>query len=602
MVKKVRKTRKVRQGFSFYWWILGLYAAPGKRYLVWQGFHAIFAGLEPVAVVYVTAKFVAEVARVITAANGQQSQAVFWLWMLALILLLSRIVYGIDQLIQTKYKNAIEVILDTEMFAKMYALSQEQFDNEAFNAQLSKATQGMFSSRSFLNNVTSLISAVFRFISAMLVITATAPIVGLIIVSTLIPLLIVEFKANNRRQKDMEASDRDWRITARTRWILQDPTRMPEIRLLGCYGKLVDIWKLHNRKVFSREMETDRKTLTARTITDVLDNAGHVLANLWFLRLAVQGSLTLDRFLFLRGLLDETTSAGNMMVTSLQGMHEASLNFANLKAVLETKPAITDGQTRLEAPEGLSISFDNVSFRYPDSDKDVLKNINFSIAADEKVALVGENGAGKSTIIKLLLRQYLPTQGEIRVNGVPIAQLQIASYYQHISTLVQDFSLIEHLTIKENIAFGATNVKVDDQAIKAAATLAGADGFIEKLPHGYDQRLLNTFEDGSEVSGGQVQRLGIARALIRDSALLILDEPTSAIDAKAEYTIFKNIYEAHEGKATIIISHRFSTVRKANHIIVLDEGSIVEQGTHEQLITNDNLYKDLFDKQAEGYR
>ena len=230
-----------------------------------------------------------------------------------------------------------------------------------------------------------------------------------------------------------------------------------------------------------------------------------------------------------------------------------------------------------------------------------MNNVSLDIKSNSKIALVGKNGAGKSTIVKLLLRQYLPTSGQILVNGRDIQSLAINSFYDRVSTLMQNFSLIEHLSIAENIRLSVNKHLTLDE-IREASKKSGADDFIKKLRHGYDQRMLNVYEDGSELSGGESQRISLARTLVRQSDLLILDEPTSAIDAKGELEFFNNVYESHRGKATLIVSHRFSTVRTADTIIVLDGGAIVDFGSHAELMQRGGPYKEMFDIQAEGYK
>jgi ATP-binding cassette subfamily B protein len=214
---------------------------------------------------------------------------------------------------------------------------------------------------------------------------------------------------------------------------------------------------------------------------------------------------------------------------------------------------------------------------------------------------VGENGAGKTTLIKLLLRQYAPSSGEILVNGIRIQDLQQDAYYRFISNLSQDFLMVNHLTIRDNLLMGLGH-QSSDKDIQQALELAGADTIIKNLEHALEQRLDPSFADGTGLSGGQNQRLGVARALLRGGDLMILDEPTSAIDAKAEYSIFNNIYKYHGTRTTLIVSHRFSTVRKAEKIIVMDGGKITEYGSHKELIEYGGLYKEMFETQAEGYR
>jgi ATP-binding cassette subfamily B protein len=420
-------------------------------------------------------------------------------------------------------------------------------------------------------------------------------------ISALLPLLIVQIKINHRRDNDETENDQDWRIMSRTGWVLTDPTRMPEIRLLGSYTKLVQIWKYHKERIFNKELQTTKVSVVSLSTAESVSLAGELFSNIWFLRMAMAGTLSLESFLFLRGLLQQSTSSGNALASTIQSVHKNFIEVKNLRVILESKPLIVDGTIELPQSESLYIQFKNVCFQYPNEKNLSLNNVSLDIKSNSKIALVGKNGAGKSTIVKLLLRQYLPTSGQILVNGRDIQSLAINSFYDRVSTLMQNFSLIEHLSIAENIRLGVNKHLTLDE-IREASKKSGADDFIKKLRHGYDQRMLNVYEDGSELSGGESQRISLARTLVRQSDLLILDEPTSAIDAKGELAFFNNVYESHRGKATLIVSHRFSTVRTADTIIVLDGGAIVDFGSHAELMQRGGLYKEMFDIQAEGYK
>ncbi|HLC83974.1 MAG TPA: ATP-binding cassette domain-containing protein, partial [Bacteroidia bacterium] len=264
--------------------------------------------------------------------------------------------------------------------------------------------------------------------------------------------------------------------------------------------------------------------------------------------------------------------------------------------ILSNKPVTFD-----EQPKPPIIEFKNVSFKYPDSKRFILKNFNLTIGSGEKVALVGENGAGKSTLIKLILRFYDATEGEILINGTNIKEVDLKTWHQQIGALFQDFIKYQ-FTFKENIIYGDIAKRNDAVAIKEAIKKAGADSFLGNLPKGTDQIVGKTFEEGVDLSGGQWQKLALARAFFRDAPILILDEPTSAIDAKAEYEIFQKVGELQKDKTVIIISHRFSTVRNADRILVLEGGKIVEEGDHKELMEKKGLYEELFTLQAQGYK
>jgi ATP-binding cassette subfamily B protein len=586
---------------DFYFWAFKTALVPGRRFIVWQVIEAFYRGVEPIAQVFLAANFISELVKLISKDGGSQTSAYLWLGLMASLALLSIILRRLNALINSKYEFLLQMHVEQSLTEKVYALSQPQFDEELFNLKLSKAMMGKDSVIDILRKFLDIISASFGFFISIITITVKAPIVGLVMILALLPLLIVQVKINHRRDNDETANDKDWRIMSRTGWVLTDPTRMPEIRLLGSYAKLVQIWKYHKQRIFYKELQTTKVSVVSLSTAESVSLAGELFSNIWFLRMAMAGTLTLEGFLFLRGLLQQSTSSGNALASTIQSVHKNFIEVKNLRVILESKPLIVDGTDELPQSESLYIQFKNVCFHYPNEKTLSLNNVSFDIESNSKIALVGKNGAGKSTIVKLLLRQYLPTSGQILINGRDIQSLAINSFYDRVSTLMQNFSLIEHLSIADNIRLGVNKPLTIDE-IREASKKSGADDFIKKLRHGYDQRMLNVYEDGSELSGGESQRISLARTLVRQSDLLILDEPTSAIDAKGELEFFNNVYESHRGKATLIVSHRFSTVRTADIIIVLDTGKIVDFGSHEALMQRGGLYKEMFDIQAEGYK
>jgi ABC-type multidrug transport system fused ATPase/permease subunit len=300
-------------------------------------------------------------------------------------------------------------------------------------------------------------------------------------------------------------------------------------------------------------------------------------------------------------MIDQLNGNAVGFVINFGEMYEDNLYIDHYFEVLELPKKIEEVKKpvvfkKLKPPQ---IEFKNVSFRYPKGPS-VLKDVSFIIKPEENVAFVGPNGAGKSTIIKLICRFYDVDKGEILVNGVNIKKLKLANWYKFMGTLFQDF-VQYHFTVRENIALGDPT-KQDEKLIREAAKKSGAYDFIEKLPKGFDQILGREFKKGEELSIGQWQELAIARAFYEEAPLLILDEPTSSIDAETEYRIFNNLQKAYREKTLILVSHRFSTVRNANKIFVIENGEITERGTHRELLSLKGKYAKMFELQAKGYQ
>jgi ATP-binding cassette subfamily B protein len=246
-------------------------------------------------------------------------------------------------------------------------------------------------------------------------------------------------------------------------------------------------------------------------------------------------------------------------------------------------------------------SFENVGFKYPNSEKWANRNLNFDLKVGEKLALVGENGSGKTTLVKLLARLYDPDEGRILLDGVDLKEYNLVELREHIGVIFQDFQKF-NFTAGDNIAVGDIASREELPELERAAYQSLADTVIEKLPLKYDQPLGRRFAKGIELSGGEWQKVALARAYLREADVLILDEPTAALDARAEYEVFRRFAELTKGKTAILISHRFSTVRMADRILVLDKGQMLEIGTHEELLEKNGRYSELFYLQAEGYR
>lgn len=364
--------------------------------------------------------------------------------------------------------------------------------------------------------------------------------------------------------------------------------------------KKIDI--LNRRFYYGQERELKRFNgfvLPAQLLETVGTSIGSIFLVVELLRRVIG----LDRYLFLSGALLRISTSLNNIFGILTRMQQSFLFMDDFYAIMERTPKIVDkpDATILKAGDAPEITFERVSFTYPGSEKPVFQNLNFTIKPGERLAIVGENGAGKTTLIKLLMRFYRPLSGRILIDGIDLQDIAIDSWYSQLATLFQDFNRYP-FSISENIELARPEFMGDKKRLEHAARLSNVDTIVKNYKHGWETVLDNSFEKGVEPSGGQWQRVALARAFYRQANVLILDEPTAAIDAKAEYDIFNNIFAEYKGKTAIIVSHRFSTVRKADRILVFEHGKVIEDGTHKELMKLNSQYADMFNKQAEGYR
>ena len=373
--------------------------------------------------------------------------------------------------------------------------------------------------------------------------------------------------------------------------------------------KLLQLGKLFVQRyvdIFKNIYKEDKSLVLRRGfwgyVLGLLASAAFYFAYGWVGFAAIAGTITIGQMTMYIAQFRLGQNAVTSSLTAVNGMYEDNLYLSNLSEYLSHKvPEQTGSKTR--GPDsGAGILFENVSFNYPGSENPALHNINLHIRPGESLAIVGENGSGKTTLIKLLTRLYVPTEGKIFLEGLELSAWDIDTLRQKIGVIFQDFSRYQ-LIVGENIGIGdVKNIDQDDH-IADAARKGMADVFIRDLPAGYKTQLGTWFKDGKELSGGQWQKIALSRAFMRNQAdILILDEPTAAIDAKAEAEIFEHFRELTANKISIIISHRFSTVRRANYIVVLDQGEILERGSHTELLHLDGQYATLFKLQAKGYQ
>ena len=382
-----------------------------------------------------------------------------------------------------------------------------------------------------------------------------------------------------------------------------------EIKLFGLsrwlterYAKLADAFYAANRSLSIRHS-------VVSTLLTTIGTLGYYGAYGVIIYLTVigyrspAGLFTIGVLTFLAGSFQQSRDLIQRVLLGTSQIYEQSLYLADLFTFFEMQPSIVskDGARPVPSPIREGFEFRDVGFRYPGSDVWAARHLTFRLGVGERLALVGENGAGKTTLTKLLARLYDPDEGTILLDGVDLRDYDVASLHRNIGVIFQDFVRYAFL-LKENIGVGEIGAVEDAERIRAAAERSLASVVAQRFEKGYDQMLGRRFEEGIELSGGEWQKVALARAYLREAQVLILDEPTASLDARAEYEVFLRFAELTKGKAAVLISHRFSTVRMADRILVLEKGEIIEQGTHEELVLKGGTYSELFKLQAAGYR
>ena len=376
-----------------------------------------------------------------------------------------------------------------------------------------------------------------------------------------------------------------------------------ELKLFGLGPFLVGRYKVLSDELHRQNVGLARRKLLFGAALTLLGTLGYYGGLAFVIYQTVVGSLTIGQLTLLAGAIAGASTGIQAVFSTFAQIADQALFLTDLVDFFAVEPTIRSKPNALVAPRPIrqGIEFKNVSFAYPGSRRKILSSVNMRIEPHERIALVGENGQGKTTIVKLLTRLYDPSEGQILLDGVDLREYNLEDLWKEIGVIFQDFVHYE-MTVSENIGVGRIEDAHNPFRIRAAAMKTFAEKVIQKLPKGYDQPLGCRFEGGVDLSGGEWQKIALARAYLRDAQLLVLDEPTAALDARAENEVFERFSDLTAGKMALLISHRFSTVRMADRILVLQKGGIAEQGQHDQLVKDGGLYAEMYELQAASYR
>lgn len=516
----------------------------------------------------------------------------------------SSIFYGINQsYLDYLLRNRLQMGLMQKFLAKTASLDMVYLDNSDTQIHIAKVRESyQWKIPDFVRHWAYLFRNIIGIVSALIALSPLGILAPMLVLAFALPRSYFRVRHGNFVWSMFGSGAPKIRRFWYFQYLLSNPFSIVETRIFGSQKTLLEKLKETQEELYKinkKPIDNFLKVVLSMPLLECI--AIFLLATFIFIPQFRLGIITIGTFSFIISnlgyLSDSVASASGILGDLYENSFHASafmelLNYP--KAVQEIKNPIIFKE--IKAPK---IEFRNVSFKYSNGPY-VLNNLNFTINPKENWAVVGENGAGKTTIIKLLCRFYDVTEGEILINGNNIKNLQLENWYKHIGTLFQDFVRF-NFTVRDNITLGDPGKK-DSNLMKRAAELSGSDTFIKELPGGYDQILGKSFDDGIDLSTGQWQKLAIARAIYQNAPVLILDEPTSAIDAISEYEIFENLHKIYKDKTLILVSHRFSTVRNADKIIVLEKGKVSEEGSHEELMENNKMYYKMFTTQAKGYK
>lgn len=602
------KIRHVFAAFASLPRVLGLVWATDKRLTFAMAFISVARGFIPAISVFITKQLIDSVVRAIF------THVTTLVWILVAVQLAVNLLNSlmttlsniVQQLLQEKVSNRVQLLI----LEKANTLDLAFFEDAEFYDKLRRASdEANYKPVQMISQTFDLVRSMITLFSMILLLVQLAWWLAAIVMVLPVPSFIANSRYGWIGYYRMRRESPERRKSLYYIHIMTHDQYNKEIKLFSLGHYFIQRF----RRLAEHFFEESKNILVRRYLTSLVWTSLSLVANAGiYIYVALQ---TVARHITLGGLTLYTQTAlqvGNSFQSVLDGIsntYENNLFVNTLFEFLEYKPVIMsppepEPMMNANASQGLEIEFRNVSFTYPGKDPETqaaLKNVSFIISAGEAIALVGRNGAGKTTLVKLLTRLYDPDEGEILVGGRTIKEYDLKILRQEIGVIFQDY-VSYYLTARENVGIGSIDDVENMALIKSAAAKSGARQVIEELADGYETQLGRWWDDGTQLSGGQWQKLALARAFMRKARILILDEPTSSLDARAEYEVFTRFRELTAGKTAIFISHRFSTVRLADRIFVFENGKVIESGSHAELMTLDGHYAELFNLQAEAYR
>jgi ATP-binding cassette, subfamily B, bacterial len=509
----------------------------------------------------------------------------------------------IRNITQQLLQNSVAMRIQLMVMEKAASLDLSFYEDPASYDLLRRAqTDSINRPVMMISTAFGLVQTLLTFVSMIAVLIVVSPLLALLALVSPIPAFVADTRYGWRGYNIARWGSRLLRRMTYLVNLVTTDSYAKEVKLFGLGGYFIDRYRLIANTFYASQ----RAQVAKRYITGFAwGNLSTIATSLTYLYVALQavvGRLTLGDLSYYTIAAQSVQGSIQGILGGFSGMYEHNLYLNNLYELMEARSSMPVTSTPVKVPQPMrgEITFDNVTFAYPGAEKPALINLSFTVKAGETLAVVGRNGAGKTTLFKLICRLYDPSEGRILIDGIDIRDFEPADLRAQIGAMFQDYVTYQ-ATASENIGLGNVSDIADRDAIEAAGKQAGADELIAGLPQGYDTALGKWFDSGVNLSGGEWQKVALARAFMRDAKILLLDEPTSALDAQAEYDLFERLRSLTRGRTAVYISHRFSTVRRADRIVFLEHGTLVEEGTHEELMRLSGRYARLFRMQASAY-
>ncbi|GAA0261127.1 ABC transporter ATP-binding protein [Rhodanobacter caeni] len=574
----------------------------------------LMRALLPVATLYVGKLIIDEVVRLLAAGNAHAdvgswlaSGVLDHLWLLlalefALAVgadILGRIVSMIDSLLSELYANSTSI----KLMEHAASLDLEDFEDADLQDKLDRARRQVSGRSSLLSQLLGQAQDMVTIASFAVGLLVYAPWLIALLLVALVPAFMGEFHFNAQSY----AVNYQWTPERREldylRQVGASAQNAKEVKSFGLNAFLIERYRVLSQSIYAANRRVALRRAGWGGLFTTIGTIGYYAAYVIIAYRTVSGDFSVGDLTFLSASFRRLRNLLESLLVGFSQVAGQALYLDDLFSFFRIEPEILSPPNPRPFPQPIreGFVFEDVGFRYPEAERWAVRHLSFTLRAGEVLALVGENGAGKTTLVKLLSRLYDPDEGRILLDGHPLAQYDLEELRLNIGVIFQDF-VRYYLSAADNVAVGRIDAREDRARVVEAAHRSMADEVIGKLPRGYEQMLGKLFKSGVDLSGGEWQKIAIARAYMRDAPLLILDEPTAALDARSEFEVFQRFKELSQGKTAVIISHRFSTVRMADRIIVLDGGRIEEIGSHDDLLAANGHYAELFELQAAGYR